>query len=116
MSILNASSACLLSKSCIPCEGGVPPLTLDEIRPLLDELGNNWCINENGYLSKTYSFPDFIAAMTFAHRIAGLAEQEGHHPELNIGWGYCNVILWTHKINGLTESDFILAAKIEALS
>jgi len=108
-------SDCLIDKACVPCQGGIPPLSLDQTTQLLSKLGNNWSLNEEGHLSKTYSFQDFITAMEFANKIAILSEQEGHHPELIIGWGYCNIILWTHKINGLTESDFILAAKIEAL-
>ena len=108
-------SECLIDKSCVPCQGGIPPLSLDQATQLLSKLGRNWSLNEHGYLSKTYSFPSFITAMEFANKVSTLAEQEGHHPELIIGWGYCNIILWTHKINGLTESDFILAAKIEAL-
>jgi 4a-hydroxytetrahydrobiopterin dehydratase len=108
-------SECLIDKACVPCQGGVPPLSLDQATQLLSKIVNNWYLNENGYLSKTYSFPSFITAMEFANKVSTLAEQEGHHPDLNIGWGYCNVTIWTHKINGLTESDFILAAKIEAL-
>lgn len=108
-------SDCLIDKVCAPCQGGIPPLSLDQATQILSRLGNNWSLNEEGHLSKTYSFQDFITAMEFANKIAILSEQEGHHPELIIGLGYCNIILWTHKINGLTESDFILAAKIEAL-
>ncbi|MDP3935437.1 MAG: 4a-hydroxytetrahydrobiopterin dehydratase [Alphaproteobacteria bacterium] len=115
MLTLQEVSDCLIDKACVPCQGGIPPLSLDQATQLLSKLGNNWSLNESGYLSKTYSFQDFITAMEFANKIATLSEKEGHHPELIIGWGYCNIILWTHKINGLTESDFILAAKIEAL-
>lgn len=116
MSTFQEISGCLIDKACIPCNGGVPPLSLDQATQLLSEISNSWYLNESGYLSKTYFFPNFITAMEFANKIATLAEQEAHHPELTIGWGYCNIVLWTHKINGLTESDFILAAKIEALS
>ncbi len=115
MSTFKPSSEDLFNKSCIPCQGYTPPLSLDQATRLLTKLGNNWSLNEAGYLNKTYSFPDFMTAMTFANQIARLSEKEGHHPDLNIGWGYCSVTIWTHKIKGLTESDFILAAKIESL-
>ena len=115
MSLFKEFSECLIDKSCVPCQGGIPPLSLDQATQLLSKIGNNWYLNERCYLSKTYSFPNFITAMELANKVSTLSEQEGHHPELIIGWGYCNIILWPHKINGLTESDFILAAKIEAL-
>ncbi len=80
------------------------------------ELGNGWSLNKVGQLYKIYYFDDFQEAMNFANRIAEVSEQERHHPDLKITWGKCEVEMWTHKINDLTESDFILAAKIEALS
>ncbi|MBM3469075.1 MAG: 4a-hydroxytetrahydrobiopterin dehydratase [Alphaproteobacteria bacterium] len=105
----------LQNKHCVPCQGGTPPLNKDEIGALLSQVGANWQINEKGHVFKSFKFKNFMEAMTFAHAIADLAEQEGHHPDLMISWGQCSVEIWTHKINGLTESDFILAAKIEAL-
>lgn len=110
------SDTCSLSdKHCIPCQGGVPPLNQQEISQLLVQLTGNWQINEVGHLTKSYSFHNFIDAMHFANQIAQIAEEEAHHPDLTIAWGKCAVEIWTHKINGLTESDFILAAKIEAI-
>ena len=106
---------CLINKNCVPCHGGIPPLTKEETHHLLLQLGNSWSLNEQGHLYKNYSFTNFMGAMSFANKIACLAEQEGHHPDLALGWGKCAIEIWTHKINGLTESDFILAAKIEAL-
>ncbi len=103
----------LIDKACVPCQGGVPPLVGKEIEKLLSLLGNNWQINKAGHLYKQYEFNDFIKPMDFANKIADIAEQEAHHPDLTIAWGVCKVEIWTHKINGLTESDFILAAKIE---
>lgn len=103
---------CLVNKSCSPCQGGVPPLEEKNIKRLLQELGNKWGLNEAGHLYKEYLFKDFREAMAFANRVTEIAEKEAHHPDLKISWGVCTVEIWTHKINGLTESDFILAAKI----
>lgn len=103
----------LSRKSCIPCQGGIPPLTSEDTRKLLSELGQGWEVNPDGHLTKSYTHKDFMSAMTQANRIADIAEAENHHPDLAIKWGSCTVEIWTHKINGLTESDFILAAKIE---
>ena len=107
---------CLLSqKNCIPCQGGTPPLDQSESKKLLMELQNDWQINEAGHIFKLYKFKNFTEAMQFANKVAPIAEQEAHHPDLTISWGACQVEIWTHKINGLTESDFILAAKIEEI-
>ena len=105
----------LVDKSCIPCKGGVPPLTLQEVEKLLRNLGNGWVLNNTGHLCKEYHFKDFMDPMAFANKIAEVSEKEGHHPDLKIEWGKCIVEIWTHKIDGLTESDFILAAKIETI-
>lgn len=112
---MEAISTCLVSKSCVPCHGGVPPLTDEERRNLLKELEEEWALNEMGHLYKEYPFENFMYSMDFANQIAEVAEKEVHHPDLKIAWGTCSVEIWTHKINGLTESDFILAAKIEAI-
>lgn len=107
---------CALSeKKCVPCQGGVPPLDHKQIEALLQQLGNNWSVNQAGHLNKTYAFDDFMSAMRFANQIADVAEEEAHHPDLIVAWGKCEVEIWTHKINGLTESDFILAAKIDQI-
>lgn len=106
-------NSCLVNKSCTPCQGGVPPLTPREIENLLKELGNGWTLNEAGHLYKEYLFKDFMGPMAFANKVAELAEKEAHHPDLKVVWGMCAIEIWTHKINGLTESDFILVAKIE---
>lgn len=105
----------LVSKSCIPCQGGTPPLSKSETNSLLMQLANDWILNDAGHLYKLLNFKNFMAAMDFANKIAELAEKEAHHPDLTIAWGKCGIEIWTHKINGLTESDFILAAKIDAL-
>lgn len=80
---------------------------------LLRELEGGWQLNPNGHLERTYSFKDFAEAMAFANKVADIAESEGHHPDLHIAWGKCTVEIWTHKIRGLTESDFYLAAKAD---
>lgn len=105
-------NACLLNKTCTPCQGGVPPMSSVLASRLLSELGNGWIINESSQLYKEYSFNNFIKAMKFANKIAEIAEKEAHHPDLSITWEKLTITIWTHKINGLTESDFILAAKI----
>ena len=103
----------LADQQCIPCRGGVPPLPKKRIDQLLAELESGWRLNDEGHLLRTYEFPDFAASMAFANRIGDIAEEQGHHPDLHIGWGRCAVEVWTHKIDGLTESDFFLAAKAD---
>jgi 4a-hydroxytetrahydrobiopterin dehydratase len=105
----------LINKKCIPCQGGTLPLNHDEATKLLKEVSGTWRINELGHLYNEYTFKDFMEPMNFANKIAELAEKEGHHPDLYISWGNCKMEIWTHKIHGLTESDFILAAKIDKI-
>ena len=105
----------LSEKVCEPCKGGIPPLTSTEIKPLAIELGNNWEVIENHHLFKKYEFPDFVEALAFVNKVGELAEDVGHHPNFSFTWGYVEITIWTHKINGLNEADFILAAKIETL-
>jgi 4a-hydroxytetrahydrobiopterin dehydratase len=105
----------LAKKTCIPCEGGVPPLSEQQIQELLAQLGSGWQIDERRHLAKTYEFPDFLQALAAVNRIGRLAEEQGHHPDLHLAWGRVRVEIWTHKIDGLTESDFILAAKTDEL-
>jgi 4a-hydroxytetrahydrobiopterin dehydratase len=107
---------CLVNKSCSPCQGGIPPLEENNVQKLLMELRSEWALNDSGHLYKEYIFKDFRGPMAFAQKIAEIAEIEAHHPDLRIGWGICSVEIWTHKIDGLTESDFILAAKIEKIT
>lgn len=103
----------LASGHCIPCRGGVPPLAGTELDALLTELGSGWQL-VNGHLKKNYRFPDFAAALAFTNVAGTIAESEGHHPDLHLRWGEVRVEIWTHAIDGLTRSDFVLAAKIEA--
>lgn len=104
----------LASKHCVPCRGGVPPLKGEALRPLMEQLPF-WKVVDEHHLAKTFLFPDFMTALEFANEIGQLAEQEGHHPDLCVSWGKLDVQIYTHKIQGLSESDFILAAKIDQL-
>ncbi len=104
----------LASRQCVPCRGGVPALKGAEITPLLGQL-TDWEVIEEHHLAKTYKFKDFREAQVFVNQVGDIAEEQGHHPDICFGWGKAEVSIWTHKINGLTESDFILAAKIDQL-
>ena len=106
----------LADNTCVPCRGGVPPLDPDETQRLLGELQDGWSLNPVGHIVRSYGFGDFVEAMAFANRVGELAEAEGHHPDLHVAWGTCGVEIWTHKIDGLTESDFYLAAKIDRIA
>lgn len=105
----------LAEKKCVPCSGGVPPLE-DEVQDrLLRELDGDWRIVDRHHLERRFEFSDFVGPLELTGEIGRLAEEEGHHPELMLGWGHLDVQIWTHKIDGLTESDFVLAAKIDRL-
>jgi 4a-hydroxytetrahydrobiopterin dehydratase len=104
----------LAQKHCVPCRGGVPPLKGAELENFKAQV-TGWDVVDEHHLSKTYPFPDFQKALDFVNRVGAIAEQEGHHPDLYLSWGKTRVEIWTHKINGLTESDFILAAKIDQI-
>jgi len=93
--------------------GGVPPLKAFRARELLKELGQGWKLNGRGHLVRLYTFNDFARALAFANKVGAVAEAEGHHPDLYLAWGKCKIEIWLHKIKGLTESDFVLAAKAE---
>ena len=104
----------LKSRSCVPCHGGVPRLTGEEIKEYAEQL-NGWEIVGEHHLRKSYGFRDFRAALELVNRVGEVAEHEGHHPDICFGWGRAEITIWTHAIDGLSESDFILAAKIDAL-
>ena len=104
----------LSAKKCVPCQGGVPALTGDAITVLLKQIDGWEVVNEH-HLSKDYKLPNFVTALAFVNRIGELAEAEGHHPDIYLSWGKVGIQIWTHKIEALTESDFILAAKIDEL-
>ncbi len=100
-------------KKCIPCSAGTPAIKGKELQHLIKELGNGWKVVEEHHLEKEYTFPDFRKALTFTNKIGELAEREGHHPDIYLAWGRVRISLWTHKIDGLSENDFILAAKCD---
>lgn len=104
----------LTSRSCVPCHGGVPRLVGAEIEGFMGEL-QGWEVVDEHHLKKTYAFPNFQQALALVNRIGELAEAEGHHPDICFGWGRVELTLYTHAIDGLSESDFILAAKIDAI-
>ncbi|MDE3169347.1 MAG: 4a-hydroxytetrahydrobiopterin dehydratase [Acidobacteriota bacterium] len=104
----------LASKNCVPCRGGVPPLAGKELEKLTKEVPQ-WNVVNGHHITRAYKFPDFKQALAFVNKVGDVAEQQGHHPDILLSWGKAEVITWTHAINGLTESDFILAAKIDRL-
>jgi 4a-hydroxytetrahydrobiopterin dehydratase len=104
----------LARKSCVPCKGGVPPLKGEALRTLQSQV-EGWNVIDEHHVLKTFKFPDFLTALSFVNRVGEIAEQEGHHPVITFTWGKVEITIYTHKINGLTESDFILAAKIDAI-
>jgi 4a-hydroxytetrahydrobiopterin dehydratase len=105
----------LASKDCVPCRGGIPPLVGEELSLLLKKLGNDWRVVGEHHLEKEYRFKDFRAALDFTIKVGELAEAQWHHPDIYLAWGKAIITIWTHKIDGLTESDFVLAAKIDEL-
>jgi len=106
----------LAKRECIPCKEGVPPLKERELAELLDKLGEGWRVVAEHHLEKDYRFKDFRTALVFTNRVGELAETLGHHPDIHLSWGKVTLTIWTHKINGLTESDFIFAAKTDTLA
>ena len=103
----------LAKKTCIPCKGGVLPLKGEKLDDLLEKLKNNWKIIKEHHLEKEYSFKNFKEALDFTIKVGELAENQGHHPDIFLTWGKVKLTIWTHKIDGLTESDFIFAAKAD---
>jgi len=108
-------SKALADKKCVPCRGGVPPLKGEELKKLHNGIPE-WEVVSEHHLHREFRFPDFKQALDFVNRVGSIAEQEGHHPDILLAWGKVGITLWTHKIDGLTESDFILAAKIDRLA
>lgn len=100
------------SKKCLPCHGGIPTLSEEEQIRFLREVPG-WQIVQQHHLSRSYNFPDFKTALAFLNKVAEISEAEGHHPDLLLRWGQVRVDIWTHAVNGLTENDFILAAKCD---
>jgi len=105
----------LASKNCVPCRGGVPPLAGKELDSLAKQVPE-WKVVDGHHIVRLFKFPNFVQALAFVNKVGELAEVQGHHPDILLAWGKAEITTWTHSINGLTESDFILAAKIDALS
>src|SRR3972149_8583727 len=104
----------LSKKECIPCKGGVPPLKGEELEQLKEQV-DGWDVIDEHHITKTYKFPNFVKALAFVNKVGDIAEGQGHHPDIFLAWGKAGIKTWTHKIDGLTESDFILAAKIDEI-
>lgn len=103
-----------MHKKCIPCEGGMPHLMADEIAEFRKQVPE-WEIVDFHELKRRFDFKDFAEALAFVNKVGALAESEGHHPALRFGWGYAEITLFTHAVDGLSENDFIMAAKIDQL-
>jgi 4a-hydroxytetrahydrobiopterin dehydratase len=108
----------LADKTCVPCRGGVPPLTGKELEQVLKQLPQwaHWKVVKEHHITRAYTFPDFKQALDFVNRVGAVAEEQGHHPYILLTWGKAEITLWTHKVDGLTESDLIMAAKIDQLA
>ena len=104
----------LATKTCVPCRGGVPPLKGSELKAFHSQVPE-WAVVEEHHLTRNFGFADFKQALAFVSRVGTVAEAQGHHPDILLAWGKAEITMWTHKINGLTESDFIMAAKIDQL-
>jgi len=105
----------LAQKECVPCKGGVPPLKGDGLARFATQLGGDWRVINEHHLEKEYKFQNFRQALDFTNKVGELAERQNHHPDIYLAWGKVKLTLWTHKIDGLTESDFVFAAKVEKL-
>lgn len=105
----------LADKHCVPCRGGVPPLKGEELKKLHASIAE-WQVADEHHLHREFRFPDFKQALAFVNRVGAVAEQQGHHPDILLSWGKVEITLWTHAIDGLSESDFIMAAKIDRLT
>ncbi len=105
----------LASQQCVPCRGGIPPLTRAEIEPLRARVGTGWDVIDDHHLSRLYAFKNLREALDFVNRVGEMAEEQRHHPDILLAWGKARVEIWTHKIDGLTESDFVFAAKCDRI-
>jgi 4a-hydroxytetrahydrobiopterin dehydratase len=104
----------LSSRKCVPCKGGVPALAGKELSALAEQVPH-WSVVDSHHITRAFKFADFAQALAFVNKVGAIAEEQGHHPDILLTWGKAEVTMWTHKINGLTESDFILAAKIDKI-
>jgi len=105
----------LMQKTCVPCRGGIPPLPREAAEKLLNDVPD-WTLTDDGHkIRRNYTFDNFLDALAFTNKVGEISEAENHHPDMTLGWGYCNVVFYSHKIGGLHENDFIMAAKTSAL-
>ena len=104
----------LADQTCIPCQGGMPPLSPEAIVPLAEQTPE-WMVIDNHHLQRDYTFPDFRSALDFVVKVGEVAEEQGHHPDIAFGWGKVSLTFYTHKIDGLAEADFVMAAKVDGL-
>jgi 4a-hydroxytetrahydrobiopterin dehydratase len=102
----------LANRNCVPCRGDTPPLKGEELDGLRRQVPD-WEVVEEHHLRRAFKFKNFREALGFVNRVGELAEKQGHHPDISFGWGYAEVTVFTHKIDGLTESDFVFAAKVD---
>ncbi len=105
----------LHERHCVPCKGGIPPMDEAKARAHLAEVPGWELVDQATKIARRFSFADFLSAQRFAVAVGELAEAEGHHPDICYGWGWCRIVFYTHKIGGLHENDFIMAAKVNAL-
>ncbi len=105
----------LAARACVPCKGNVPPLRGAELDALQRQLGRDWHVIDEHHLEKEYSFDDFRSALDFTNRVGELAESVNHHPDIYLAWGKVKITIWTHVIDGLSETDFVFAAKADQL-
>ena len=103
----------LAARKCVPCKGDTPPLKGGPLDALVDQLGGDWNVVDEHHLQKLYRFPDFREALAFTNRVGEIAEEQSHHPDIQLAWGRVGLELWTHTIDGLSESDFVFAAKAD---
>ncbi len=106
----------LAARDCVPCRGGVPPLEAAENQDLLAQLGNDWQVIDDHHLQKKFKLKNFAEALAFTNQVGAIAEAQNHHPDIYLAWGKVEITIWTHKIDGLTESDFVFAAKCEEVA
>ena len=111
-----AASSDLAQRNCVPCKGGTPPLREDRLASLQQRLGGRWQVIDEHHLEKEYRLGNFREALDLVNRIGEMAEEQFHHPDIHLAWGRVRVVIWTHKIDGLTESDFVFAAKCDRLA
>lgn len=105
----------LAEKECLPCKGDVPPLKGGDLARFASQLDGGWNVVNEHHLEKEFAFKNFRDALAFTNRVGDLAEGQGHHPDIYLAWGKVKLTIWTHKIDGLTESDFVFAAKVDRL-